>query len=296
MKEIVICPVCKGTFFEKKIDTIDHTATHEIFQIKVCLNCSLLITTPRPEGPELHKYYLSENYISHSNKANSLINAIYLIARKFTLRWKYNLLRKYSTGTNLLDYGCGTGDFLKYCSKRGMATNGVEPSAPARIAANANLKSEAIFEDVGGYLSRADVITLWHVLEHLPDLKESLLKLKSKLAKNGIILLAVPNPNSWESKHYANFWAGYDTPRHLWHFPQKSMRLLLRDSGLELIDVKPMKLDAFYISLLSEKYKNNGHLGLTGMITAFTNGLKSNVKASKSGEYSSLIYIARNDN
>jgi 2-polyprenyl-3-methyl-5-hydroxy-6-metoxy-1,4-benzoquinol methylase len=296
MKEIATCPICQGTSLDEKIKTVDHTATHEIFQIKVCLNCSLLITTPRPQESELHKYYQSENYISHSNKPNSLINAIYLVARTFTLKWKYNLLRKYSPGSSLLDYGCGTGDFLNYCSQKGMVTNGVEPSASARIAANSNLKSEVVFKDLAGYSSQADVITLWHVLEHLPDLKESLTKLKSKLATNGVIFLAVPNPNSWESKHYANFWAGYDTPRHLWHFPQKSMRLLLRDSSLKLIDIKPMKLDAFYISLLSEKYKNNGHLGLTGMITAFTNGLKSNVKASKSGEYSSLIYIARNDN
>jgi hypothetical protein len=88
-------------------------------------------------------------------------------------------------------------------------------------------------------------------------------------------------------------WAGYDVPRHIWHFTQDSMHALLHRNGLTLIDIKPMKLDSFYVSLLSEQYKNPEQLKIITALKAFMEGITSNIQARKNKEYSSLIYIAR---
>ena len=132
------------------------------------------------------------------------------------------------------------------------------------------------------------MISLWHVLEHLPELNETVNFLKSKLVSRGKLLLAVPNLNSWDASEYQEYWAAYDVPRHLYHFSQQSMATLLKNHDLKIVRTIPMKLDAFYVSLLSEKYRN----GATNFFKSFINGYKSNSYAKKTSDYSSLIYIA----
>jgi 2-polyprenyl-3-methyl-5-hydroxy-6-metoxy-1,4-benzoquinol methylase len=294
MIEIDHCPVCAGRTLNHVASNTDFTVSREVFNINRCKNCGLGITTPRPQDNDLGKYYLSDNYISHSGKATSFIDKIYLIARRLTLRQKHRLLSVTSGGKRLLDYGCGTGDFLNHMKSNGWQVKGVEPAEKARLKAN-DLLDHAVEPSIELIEGVFDTITLWHVLEHVPNLQTTMEAVKSRLVANGHLIIAVPNLNSWESKYYGNFWAGYDTPRHLWHFSQKSMEILLANSKLTLIETRPMILDAFYVSLLSEKYKKEGRLNVNGMINAFFNGLKSNIKASKTGEYSSLIYVARNE-
>ncbi len=291
MKHVTLCPACDGNNFTDFISATDFTVSNESFGIRQCANCHLLITSPQPDEAEILKYYESPDYISHTDKPASLIDFIYKIARYFTLKAKVNLVKKYSPQTqNILDYGCGTGDFLHECKNQGWQVTGVEPSANARkIAAekigNQNLHPSAPLEN-----TEFHAVTLWHVIEHVHDLNELLAKLKGSLAPDGKLYLAVPNINSWESNKYKSYWAAYDVPRHLWHFNQRSMQTLLNKHNFALTNIVPMKLDAFYVSLLSEKYKY-GSTTLSGMIRAFKNGLISNRKASRTGEYSSLIYV-----
>ena len=131
---------------------------------------------------------------------------------------------------------------------------------------------------------------MWHVLEHVPNLEEYLVALKRLLKPTGTILIAVPNFKSFDANYYGRFWAAYDVPRHIWHFSKVTIKKLFSEKEMNLVKVLPMKFDSFYVSLLSEKYKT----GKMNFIKAFFVGLKSNLCAKKSKEYSSHIYVIKN--
>jgi 2-polyprenyl-3-methyl-5-hydroxy-6-metoxy-1,4-benzoquinol methylase len=290
--EINQCPVCEGKTFTPYLRCIDHTVSHETFQLVQCETCEFILTSPRPDNESLSKYYLSDDYISHSNRSATLIDKAYQLSRNFSLRWKINLVRGDSRETKkLLDFGCGTGEFLHAAKTNGFQVSGVEPSDIARSQAS-KLTNKKIRESVDEVEESFDVITLWHVIEHVPDLNVLIEQLKSRLAKNGTMFIAVPNHLSLDAKRYKELWAGYDVPRHLWHFSRSTMTKLLMKHSLNVESVIPMKLDSFYVSMLSEKYirKKNSISGLT---KAFFIGLKSNSNGARTGEYSSLIYVVK---
>lgn len=291
---ITVCPACGSTHFTDYLACKDYTVSHETFTLQECSKCRLVITNPRPSNENLGKYYLSEDYISHTDAPASIIDRIYIFARTFALKWKINLITKELRDNHktLLDYGCGTGNFLKACREQQWQITGVEPSPIARQAAQQNTASTIAptLDELTG--RKYSIITLWHVLEHVPDLNETLSKLKALLEQNGTLFIAVPNHASHDAKTYRNLWAGYDVPRHLWHFTPQNMNELVSKHELKLKRIVPMKLDAYYVSMLSEKYKNNHKLGPMQMIRAFLAGWRSNSSArAANGNYSSLIYI-----
>jgi SAM-dependent methyltransferase len=293
MQTVNACPVCENRQLEKVLSCLDYTVSHETFHIAKCSHCNFLITTPRPSDEELGKYYISNNYISHSNNANSFIDKIYKLSRHFTLQWKYQIIAKNispSKDFTILDFGCGTGAFLKKCKENGTTIAGVEPSTSARTIAIQAL-NQPIYENLKEVNQTFNAITLWHVLEHVSTLNDTIQNLKSKLDEHGTMFIAVPNFESEDAKKYGKFWAGYDVPRHLWHFSKRSIQLFLEKNGLKLIKILPMKLDAFYVSMLSEKYRK-GKPTISGMMLGATSGLQSNLKAANDNN-SSLIYIAR---
>lgn len=293
MIEVLECPVCNG----KKLKTIatpkDYTVSHETFTVKQCVDCGLAITTPRPEDELLGNYYQSEEYISHSGKSSGIMGSVYRLARSFSLKWKKNLVSRHAAKGAILDFGCGTGEFLQTLQKASWEITGVEPSDLARAKADqiTGKKNHNSLREIEN--QKFSAITAWHVLEHVPNLRETLHTLKSLLDKNGTIFIAVPNYLSPDSKVYDSYWAGLDVPRHLWHFSKDSMKTLLENAGLGLIKIVPMKLDAYYVSMLSEKYKNNNTLGVFRLLRGSLTGLKSNLKAGKTINHSSLIYIAK---
>jgi len=291
---ITTCPVCNHSNFILCYSVKDHSITGETFELIKCTQCNLIITSPRPNKESIGKYYASENYISHSVKSKSLFDKIYLTARNITLNWKYQLINKYfPSPASVLDYGCGTGHFLNHMYNLGWNVIGIEPTQTARLKAN-QLLGNKVAEDIETVnASSVNLITLWHVLEHVHHLNYTIQKLKSLLKPNGIIIIAVPNCKSHDCQYYREQWAGYDVPRHLWHFTQETMTQLLKKNGLKVVETKPMKLDSFYVSLLSESYKNPNQPKLVTGLKAFTEGLLSNFKAKKNTEYSSLIYIAK---
>jgi len=248
-----------------------------------------MFTNPRPDDSELGKYYKSENYISHTNTRKGLISKLYHLVRAYTLSRKVKLVSKYVSRGTILDYGCGTGMFLDACKKAGFDPIGVEPDSGARtLALNLGLK---VFDAKGSLPSdaRFDVITLWHVLEHVSDLNDTIATLSSQLKDSGVVIIAVPNHKSWDASYYGSFWAAYDVPRHLYHFDQSSLESLMGRRSFQLLQILPMKFDSFYVSMLSEKYRT----GKVNYLKAFWIGLRSNIKAVKTSEYSSLIYVFR---
>ena len=141
--------------------------------------------------------------------------------------------------------------------------------------------------------TKFQVITLWHVLEHVYPLQATLQTLKDKLADHGTIFIAVPNRESQDAKYYGEAWAAYDVPRHLWHFTKTSMAKLLEGSGLRIQEIVPMKLDAYYVSLLSAKYSNDGRFTFFGSLNAMLVALRSNLLGAKSRNQSSLIFVVK---
>jgi 2-polyprenyl-3-methyl-5-hydroxy-6-metoxy-1,4-benzoquinol methylase len=291
--EIVkICPICSSDHFKPWMIARDYTVTQCDFSLQQCGHCNFVVTSPRPEQNSIALYYQSDNYISHSGKANKLIDRIYLLARSYTLRSKHKLIKKYKALGSILDYGCGTGSFLLYMKEHNWQIAGVEPSEAANRNARLNTHIE-IAHNLQEVNNKFDIITLWHVLEHVHSLNETLIELRNHLEHNGILIVAVPNHKSHDAKKYGVFWAGLDVPRHLWHFSNDTMKMLLENNGFKLIDTVPMKLDSYYVSLLSEGYKYPKRGTLYRMYKAFVAGFSSNNLATKTGQYSSLIYIAR---
>ena len=254
----------------------------------------MLETFPQPEIDTLANYYKSKDYISHTDSKRNLFEKVYHWVRNYSLQQKLKLINKYSSQPNsLLDIGCGTGDFLATAQKAGWQIQGIEPDAGARVIANKktsnSVKDVEALEDFAN--ASFDVITLWHVLEHLPNLDEQIKILDKLLKPEGTLILAVPNFKSYDATHYKEFWAAYDVPRHFWHFSQDSVSKLFSKVGMHVVLTKPMIFDSYYVSLLSEKYKS----GKMKMLSAFFTGFISNRKAKRSGEYSSLIYILKKD-
>jgi 2-polyprenyl-3-methyl-5-hydroxy-6-metoxy-1,4-benzoquinol methylase len=295
MHIVSVCPICKGSAFIKFGEAKDYTVSHETFALSQCKACEFLITSPRPEPDRLGEYYLSEEYVSHTAEAKSVFDKVYSRTREFALLWKLTLVKKFASlqpAPALLDYGCGTGFFLKRMQENGFNIAGVEPSFIARTNAQ-KITETKISSSIEEITTTFDVITLWHVLEHVHDLNQVITELQSRLKHGGTMFIAVPNYKSNDAKHYKMTWAGYDVPRHLWHFEEKTMTRLLQQHKLQVVHKIPMKLDALYVSMLSEKYMA-GKQSIWTFARGLINGLKSNFKA-KDKNYSSIIYIARHE-
>jgi SAM-dependent methyltransferase len=290
MERISHCPICMSSDLSDFITAQDYTVSKESFSIVLCKKCDLAITSPRPESANLGSFYKSEEYVSHSDTSKGVLNKLYKAARYFTLRSKYAKVKPYLKNGFLLDIGCGTGAFLNFCAKKAHRVIGIEPDHDARnMAAKENGVSVFGEEELDNLHSQsADVITMWHVLEHVSDLSMRLKQMKHILSVDGRIFIAVPNKNSYDAHFYGSFWAAYDVPRHLWHFTPLAIQKLSEQNGFVVEDILAMPLDAYYISMLSEKYKGNKWSVLYGAI----NGCISNLKAGKL-RYSSQIYVLR---
>lgn len=291
--ELKECPLCHGKNVTIRFSCEDHTTTHEEFQLSECQDCTFIFTNPQPDESSIGKYYESPEYISHSESNKSLFDKVYTYLREAALKWKRGIITSNQPiGRKLLDVGCGTGNFLQHMKMHGWETTGVEPSESAASKARAK-KVGSIFQSIDQIANQKyDVITLWHVLEHLHEPKKKLESLKGLLEENGTIIIAVPNRESFDAKYYKNYWAAYDVPRHLWHFSQENMKSILNETGFSLTATHPMKLDSFYVSLLSESYKNKNRSKILNAVNALRIGLLSNFKARKNKNYSSLIYVA----
>jgi len=292
MEKLENCPVCNSIRNKPFLSCIDHTVSRETFSIVACESCGFKFTTPRPNESELGKYYKSEEYVSHSNTKKGFINSTYQSVRKYTLLKKLQLISSYYKTGKILDIGCGTGEFLNTCKNAKWETFGIEPDDDARnmainmygltVLPEASLKN---FPD-----ETFDVISMWHVLEHVPKLNERVEELRRLLKPNGIIIIAVPNCNSLDAKIYKENWAAYDVPRHLYHFTPKDIDALFSKYNMKVFRILPMIFDSFYVSMLSEKIK----FGKTNIIRSTWNGLRSNLSAIISANTSSSqIYLIR---
>lgn len=269
------------------LKTKDHSVSGEPFDLLWDSNLDMLVTQPLPAN--LAKYYESTDYISHTDASHSFVDKLYQAVKRRNLKKKLQLINsQIDRLESVLDFGAGTGDFLATAQSAGVEVAGIEPNNAARqLAQQKGITLHENLEELTG--KSYDVITLWHVLEHVPNLDEQITQLKTLLKDDGCMVVAVPNFKSFDAKHYGSYWAAYDVPRHLWHFSQTAISKIFDKHGFKVTSIKPMWFDAFYVSMLSEKYKGNKWYLLVGFLIGFW----SNIKAIFTKECSSLIYVLK---
>ena len=279
-------------FLEDKsfITVKDFSVSGESFSLLLNEEYQILKTHPQPTLDKLGSYYEFEDYISHTDGKRTLFEKMYHFIKRKAIRDKVKLINSYQpVKGRILDIGAGTGDFLLECKNQNWEILGIEPNDKAKgIAVGKGIKFGDTIEKLES--NSFDVITMWHVLEHVPDVEHQVAELKRLLKPSGTIIIAVPNFKSYDAKYYKEFWAAYDVPRHLWHFSKTAIEKLFDKQNMNLEDIKPMWFDSFYVSLLSEKYKS----GKMYFISGFFIGLISNVSGLFKKEFSSHIYVLKN--
>ena len=284
------CPICT-TEMKFKFVTKDYLVTGESFDIVECEACSIRTTTPFPDKKIIGNYYSSDDYISHDDKVSGIFDSIYGLVRTYQLNKKKKLIGKYFNKSNgkILDIGCGAGDFLQYMKENHWNINGVDTSNKARKIANKKLNIKVMDpKDWINNKEKYDVITCWHSLEHVHEPWVYLDKIKKSLTLDGFLIVALPNYQSTDAKIYKEFWAAYDTPRHLYHFTIKSMNKTIKPHGLNIESIYRMNFDPFYVSMLSAK-----HMGKSFM-SGLINGFKSwTLSVFSKDKCSSLIFIIK---
>lgn len=283
------CPWCNTQSEHKVLELKDYFLSQETFHILECPNCHLRYTDPRPATDKIGAYYHSDKYYSHQEAGKGLVAHLYSMVKSVNLKTKFRVAAKGMKSGKLLDIGCGIGDFLLKSKQNGWEVFGIEPDGHARQKASSKLQTEVLRPDEIGTLPNAsfDLITMWHVLEHVEDLKAQIGQLHRLLKAEGRLVVALPNFQSYDAAYYADKWAAWDVPRHLNHFCISSIKCIFEERGFRLTEVRGQKWDSYYISFLSEQYRQKRLPLLRGVFR----GLISNVKAKRSGDYSSLIYV-----
>lgn len=283
------CPWCGSENAQLHLELKDLFLTQEPFKILECKECRLLYTTPRPNKDEIGRYYKSEEYYSHQENKEGFIPKVYEKVKSVNLKNKYGIVTEGKEKGKALDIGCGVGDFLHTMEQHGWDCTGVEPSEDAKVIAKKRIKGQLLSSEEQENLpdSSFDIITMWHVLEHVDDIRWQIQQLHRLCKPGGRIIIALPNYKSYDGQYYKAEWAAYDVPRHLNHFNKETIIKIFERNGLRHIKTEKLVWDAYYISYMSEKYRKHSLPLLRG---AFR-GLVSNCKARKTGEWSSLVYV-----
>lgn len=289
---VLRCPVCEGKDFTPFLTCTDFFVSGEKFQLKKCNSCGFKITENIEEEENIDRYYQSDEYISHSNTSKGLVNTIYHKVRKYMLGQKRKLVEKNFSEkqASILDVGTGTGFFLNEMKLHGWEASGTEKSSDARQFVKSNFNLDVFpTEQLYHFQENSfDVVSLWHVLEHVHQIEPYMKAFHKVLKKDGKLIIAVPNNSSYDAGHYREYWAAYDVPRHIWHFAPKQMSRFGQQFGFILSEIRPMPFDSFYVSLLSEKYKKSKFAFVKGIFHGTVSWFISTFKPARC---SSLIYV-----
>jgi len=292
---ISTCPVCSSpeSEFSHYLNVPDWLVSKENFELKQCGNCSFIFTANAPLLENAGPYYESEEYVEHTDTNKGLIYGVYHQARKLMLKFKLSTIKKFNKGSKILDIGSGSGYFINFMKLNGYDVSGVEISEKAvalcRDKFNITVNSPADFL-AKKLPTNFDIISLWHVFEHVYNYEEYFEIIHNSLNENGKVFVALPNPDCFEAKYYKEYWNGFDTPRHLWHFSPRTFKKFVENRGFNMISMKRLPLDPFFNAMVSSSYQSGfkflPYTFTIGLIS-FLNGLFNRNKAS------SLIYVLK---
>lgn len=221
-----------------------------------CQQCGLTFTSPRVAESELLHFYPS-NYHVYQRDAPIRANPFGALLRRlamlpYTMRFgNPDWLVEPFGNRRFLDVGCGAGELLKRIGESGWHCSGIDIS-PTAVAAARRALPTATVEVATLTTFKPDapfaLISLQHVLEHLPDPLESLVRCRTLLQPGGLLVVGVPNIESVEARLFGRRWIGLDIPRHLTHFTPATLTRLVERSGFEVLRLRP----AMFASSLSE--------------------------------------------
>ena len=262
----------------------DHFLTKEVFNVVEHIE-GVLKTEPDLDEKTLKKYYDSSQYSSHNN-IGGCIGFLYSLSARIMLRFKFRVLAKHINKESLIvDFGCGTGGFMSSLKKKKYNVVGVDSNKKARDKCLE--KKLTTFKSIKDFKENIDAITFWHSFEYVSNPNEILNQIINQSKNNLTVVIALPNYRSFDAKHYGAFWAAYDVPRHRFHYSARGIKKLMKSYGFECLKTKPMLLDAFYISIMSEKYKKSKLSFVKGIMV----GLISNLAGLFSSSYSSSVFV-----
>ncbi len=288
---IECCPLCRSHTFERVMAGTDYLTLLGEFSIVRCRKCNLLFTNPRPAENSIALCYPGSRYQSHKKLPTSFLDKMYFWVQKLMLQRKRTLIKKLvKVESALLDVGSGVGEFAGFMLEEGFRVSAIEPSGYAREQANE--KGLCVFEDIAQYTNSGveppHLISLWHVLEHMPNYLENLWRYYEVLRAGGYLVIAVPQFGSLDARFYKSRWAAYDLPRHLFHFSKETLVASAQNAGFAYLKTKGMPFDSFYISLLSEQNSNNSLAFLRAPIIASISNLMALLKLTP---WSSQIFV-----
>jgi 2-polyprenyl-3-methyl-5-hydroxy-6-metoxy-1,4-benzoquinol methylase len=287
------CKACGNENFEQLFNATDYWVSKESFAIRKCGNCGFAYTFQAPSEAEIGKYYQHADYVSHSDTSQGLFFKVYHLVREYMLGRKRAIIENHVSKGRVLDIGAGTGYFLNHMQQKGWQVDGVEPDAGAGHVAAKNFKIalRQKLDDFSNLENFYQSISMWHVLEHVHE-PEKYFQIFSKiLATDGRVFIAVPNHSSADAKFYAENWAAWDVPKHLWHFTPNAMKLFAEQNGFEIEKKYMLPFDSFYISMLSEKIAGNALLSyLRGPWIGLYSFIKSLINTDCA---SSVVYVLK---
>lgn len=301
--EEIPCPLC-GTRPFRLVYTVQDRLHSEpartknqpqgaAFCIVACSSCGFLYLNPRPIPEKLKEFYHSEKYDPHIRRGGGWVGALYRWIRPFSIRRKAALVWHRREPGTLLDVGCGTGEFLQYMKRCGWRVLGVESDAGAAQQARSagcdvltGDPATVSFPDL-----KFDLVTFWHSLEHLPDLRGTLDAVAKRIRPGGILAVALPNPDSFDAGFYRSLWVAWDAPRHLYHFKRRDLEKLLSAYNIRWFATRSLPLDPWYNALLSELSWTSGVRALPKIVRGMGIGLISFIRGWKPGEGSSNLYL-----
>jgi len=215
----------------------------------------MVYLNPRPVEADSSDYYQHQAYLPFASLASrpSATQRVYNFFRRRNLNWKRRLIARLQPRGALLDVGCGTGEFLAVMRAAGWQVAGLERDANAANWGRQHLQLEIHIGSVSDLPpGQYDVITLWHVLEHLYSPYDALQRLCHHLKEQGVLIIAVPNLASVDASLYGADWVALDTPRHLNHFTSETLVRLVRACGLAVHTLRQLPFDAFFNTVMSE--------------------------------------------
>lgn len=234
------CILCGGSSHKlSENDFVDADGVRrQDYVLFVCANCGSGWVVPQPSEKEMGSLYSEGVYKSSGGKGKRIIGALLDKSHQSKLNEIYQIAGKHGS---LLDVGCGKGRFLYNAVKTGWDAEGQDYSATQASLAEAMAGAKVWVGDLGSLpiLSRNyDVVTMWHVLEHMPNPQNAIKMIHSMLAKEGLLVVEVPNFSSLQASMGGNEWFQLDIPRHLWQFTPEGISQLLRTSGFDIITIK----------------------------------------------------------
>lgn len=239
--ESVDCNLCESKYTSFLFAAQDYIS-REYFNVVKCDMCGLVYTNPRPNSEEIDKFYGQHYYGKQNLRFKVLVE---LPIRLFRRQRSRKILRLMDSG-RILDVGCGRGRMLDEFRKRGWETFGTEFSEQAAGAAREEfgLNVRAIALKNWGFEDKFfDAITLWHVLEHLPDPHGTLREVNRILKDDGLIVVSTPNFDSFQAKVSKEKWFHLDVPRHYYHFSTRTLTQMLESVGFKVWRQHPFSLE-----------------------------------------------------